>query len=257
MKRASLCWLFGLLVLGCTDGKEEVNAARGADAFADEAVIRFVDHTERAGLTSFQQVNGGAEKAWITGSIGGGVGFIDHDLDGDLDVYLTNGSRMGKVALEEAPRDALFVHEGNGSGRFVDGTAAAGLGDPHWTSGVRVVDLDGDGWSDLFLTNNGPNAFYRNEQGAFREEAESLGLADASWGGGAAFLDFDRDGDLDLYVANYVDLDMQELYRHKPTQSYRGVEVFFGPRGLPEAPDLFYRQEEDGGFSDVSVETWS
>ena len=259
--------LFAWWTGGCADEGETLAGGSGARASAPDEVpvsrLRFEDRTEAFGLDAFLQTNGDPEKRWITGSIGGGVALFDADADGDLDLYFTNGKSLDP----EAPpvRDAFYRNEradpsgssepgGESELRFVDRTADVGLGDAEWTNGVRTVDVDGDGWTDLFLTNNGPNRFYRNERGRFVDETEERGLGHPGWGAGAAFLDADRDGDLDLFVANYVALDVAAAHRTRPTQSYRGTEVFFGPRGLPQAVDVFYRQDDAGRFLDVSDE---
>jgi hypothetical protein len=239
-----------LTVSACSDG--------GAAAHGP---YRFVDVTAEAGLAGFRQVCGDEEKPFIVETIGAGVALVDLDLDGDLDAYLTNGSsfdvlddlrRGADPERIDAPRDALYLNDG--TGRFTDGTDAAGLGDASWTSGVRVVDYDADGWPDLFLTNYGPNVLYRNRgDGTFEDVTAALGLGDPSWSTGAAFLDFDRDGDLDLYVANYVDFLEAEMRAERPTVAYKGVEVMKGPRGLPGSPDRFYLNE-GGVFRDASEE---
>jgi len=227
--------------------------------------FHFVDRTAESGLAAFRQVNGEAEKLMIVESVGGGVAFFDADLDGDLDAYLTNGSLLEGLVPGEEPRDALFLNDG--SGRFVDGTAAAGLGDAHWTNGVIVADVDGDRAPDLYLTNYGPNVLYLNNgDGTFRDVTERAGVGDPSWSTGASFLDFDRDGDLDLYVANYVEFDEETMLRDRPTGTiqgqlggaedprYAGVAVMKGPRGLDPARDRFYVNQGDGTFRDASVE---
>ncbi|HED66171.1 MAG TPA: VCBS repeat-containing protein, partial [Planctomycetes bacterium] len=212
----------------------------------------FVDATDESGLGSFRQVCGDPNKPFIVETIGGGVALCDVDRDGDLDAYLTNGSFFG-ADTDSAPADALYLNDG--TGRFHDATVAAGLGDRSWTTGVRVVDYDADGWPDLYLTNYGPNVLMRNRgDGTFEDVTERAGVGDPRWSTGACFLDFDRDGDLDLYVANYVDFDEERMLRDRPTVSYKGVSVMKGPRGLPEAPDTFYINEGDGTFRDASAE---
>ncbi|MEM7311096.1 MAG: CRTAC1 family protein [Planctomycetota bacterium] len=221
-----------------------------AEASADP--IRFRDATVGSGLDAFTQENGNREKPFILESIGAGVALLDHDLDGDLDAYLANGSSLEGFAPGEEPRDALFA--GDGTGRFTDVTAAAGLGHPGWTMGVTVGDVEGDGDPDLFLTAYGPNALFLNDgAGVYAEATADAGLGDERWGTGASFLDYDADGDLDLYVANYVHFNQRWIERNQARQDYRGVQVYFGPTGLLGVPDLLYRNE-GGAFVDVSEE---
>ncbi len=237
-----------------------------AEPPADDALpFRFLDATRESGLAAFQQVNGTADKFFVVESVGGGVALFDPDQDGDLDAYLTNGSILEGLELGKEPRDALFRNDGRG--RFSDVTAECGLGDPRWTNGVRVVDLDGDGWSEMYLTNYGPNVLYRNRgDGTFADVTEAAGVGDPRWSTGASFLDFDHDGDLDLYVANYLEFDEVAMLRDRPrgtmsghssasAQSFEDVRVMKGPRGLSPARDRFYLQEGPGRFRDASVET--
>ena len=183
--------------------------------------------------------------------MGGGCALHDFDQDGDLDAYLTNGGTLG-APLEANPSDALFWNDGHG--RFTDGSRAAGIDERRWTNGVRVCDVDGDGWSDIYLTNYGRNTLYRARSGGtFEDVTDAAGVGDESWSTGATFFDFDKDGDLDLFVANYVRFDEVEMLRTRRTTIYQGVEVMKGPKGLPGAPDHLYRNE-GGRFRECATE---
>ena len=66
--------------------------------------------------------------------------------------------------------------------------------------------MDGDGRTDLYVTNYGPNVLYRNAgNGAFTDITRTARVGLDGWSTSCAFLDVDRDGDLDLFVANYLD----------------------------------------------------
>ncbi|MSR61676.1 MAG: CRTAC1 family protein [Planctomycetes bacterium] len=225
----------------------------------------FSDITESSGLAAFTQVNGTPEKRWVVDSFGAGVALFDANNDGELDAYLSNGSMLEGVVPGKEPRDALFLNDGGA--RFHDATAAAGLGDAHWTCGVRTVDLDGDGDVEMYLTNYGPDVLYDNLGGArFADVTAQAGLGDPRWSTGAAFLDFDHDGDLDLFVANYLEFDEPRMLKERPRGTMHGhsqtlksgqeladVTVMKGPMGLDPAPSIFYLNE-DGRFRDASVE---
>jgi hypothetical protein len=245
----------GWLSSACSSNDEgaEPEVGGSSSAPAGPAPFLFVDATEVSGLSAFHQVNGAAAKPMILESIGAGLGLIDYDRDGDLDAYFTNGSTFETAGKPEGAADALF--ENDGKGKFRDVTASAGLGDRAWTSGVRVVDYDGDGWSDLYLTNYGPNVLYRNlGNGRFEDVTQAAGVGDPRWSTGACFLDFDHDGDLDLYVANYVDFDPAKVTALGRSNRYRGISVYDGPRGLDAAADRFYRNVGGNRFEDVSEE---
>ena len=216
----------------------------------------FADATQDSGLGTFRQENGDPEKPFIVETVGGGVALFDADLDGDLDAYLTNGGYLGGDAPAGDPRDGFFVNDGDGG--FEDATDASGLGSAAWGNGVRTVDLDGDLYPEIFLTNYGPNTLYRNRaDGTFEDVTQASGLANPAprWSTGACFLDFERDGDLDLYVANYIAFDEDRMLAERPRVTYRGISVMKGPRGLPAERDRFFLNDGQGHFRDASVET--
>jgi len=241
-----------VLLAGCSGGDAEEPAGRAPDRNASATRYRFVDATAASGLDVFRQVSGHPEKHYIIEGVGAGCALFDYDRDGDLDAYLTNGSRLEGFPAGEAPRDMLFANDG--AGRFTDVTAAAGLGDTSWTFGVTVADVDADGWPDLYLSNWGPNVLLRNQgDGTFRDVTAESGLGDPRWGACASFFDYDHDEDLDVYLTNYIAFDAEEMIAQRPTEDYQGITVYRGPRGLPPERDAFYRN--DGGkFVDVSSE---
>jgi hypothetical protein len=119
--------------------------------------------------------------------------------------------------------------------------------------GVAAADYDNDGWTDLYLTYLGPDVLYRNNgDGTFTDVTAKAGIRVPQWSASAAFGDFDRDGFLDVYVTGYLDVGPDALPEERGggTCSYLGVSVLCGPRGLPGAPDAFYRNRGDGTFED-------
>jgi hypothetical protein len=263
---------FAASACSCSCSDPGTDAPGGAVAAGDEAAPQsaprylFTDVSAESGLAGFVQVNGDAEKRFVVESFGAGVALFDADGDGDMDAYLSNGSKLEGLAAGAEPRDALYVNDG--AGRFTDGTDAAKLGDRRWTCGVRTVDLDSDGDVELYLTNYGPNVLYDNRgDGTFAEVTERAGVGDPRWSTGAAFLDFDADGDLDLFVGNYLEFDEVAMLRDRPRgtmhghsqtlasgQTFDQVAVMKGPMGLPPSKDRFYLNLGDGRFRDASEE---
>ncbi len=134
---------------------------------------------------------------------GGGVGIGDFNNDGMTDIYFTGNQVSNK----------LYLNKGNF--QFDDITNVAGVGGAgKWCRGVAVVDINNDGWEDLYVCatiKNNPeqrkNLLYINQgldkNGVphFKEMAEEYGLADTGHSTQAAFFDYDNDGDLDVYIA--------------------------------------------------------
>ncbi len=210
---------------------------------------RFVDRALERGL-DLVVTFGSEEKNYIIERTGTGAGLSDYDGDGDLDVYLVNGSLLDLREGAEKPSDRLYRNDG--SARFTDVTDAAGLRESEWGAGCLFADFDNDGDPDLFVSNFGPDAFYRNDgDGTFTDVSREAGLQDPRWGSGAAAGDFDADGFLELVVANHAVFD-----RNAPPEQncyWKGVKVSCGPLSHPPETHLLYRNRGGLRFEDVSV----
>ena len=218
---------------------------------------RFTDVAAQAGLT-FPVVYGGlTHKNYIVETVGCGVAFLDYDNDGWLDIFVLCGTRMEAPV----PGSSNRLYKNNRDGTFSDVTERAGLLKTGWASGVTVGDYNNDGYEDIFITYYGQNTLYRNNgDGTFTDVTKPAGLlyeGNTRWGSGCTFLDYDRDGHLDLFVANYVELELDRLPKPgaNPYCNYMGVAVNCGPRGLPMPRNYLYRNQGDGTFRDVSLES--
>ncbi|MSR63948.1 MAG: CRTAC1 family protein [Planctomycetes bacterium] len=228
----------GTLVGSC------VLASCGAEPAPGATRIRFADATAESGL-DFVTTSGVTPATQILEVKGGGVALIDHDDDGDLDVFVPNGATL--AAPEHGPGCRLF--ENRGGLRFADATSAAELSFHRWGIGVAVGDTDADGHDDLYVTCYGKNALLHNTGGRFEELTDVAGVGGEAWSAAAAFGDLDRDGDLDLYVANYLKFDSAHP---PPTSFFKGAPVFTGPLGLEPEADILYENLGDGTFRDSS-----
>ena len=201
----------------------------------------------------FKLVSGSPKKPYILESMAGGVGFLDFDNDGWIDIYLVNGSTMAaEKNVSNKASDRLFRNMGDG--KFADVTARSKLGDTSWGMGVVSADVNNDGFEDLYITNYGPNRLYlSNGDGTFRDFSAQSGAAGSAWSSSAAFADYDLDGDLDLYVTNYLEFNPDELPEDSQLCRYRGIRVQCGPRGMIPTADRLYENRGDGRFVDATA----
>jgi hypothetical protein len=195
-------------------------------------------------------VSGGLKSRYIVEAIGTGVGFIDYDNDGWLDVFLVGGSQFDGL-----PGSGNSLYRNNRNRTFTP-VAGSGLTKTGWGQSVTAADYDNDGFTDLFVTYWGQDVLFRNTgKGSFHDATAEAGLQAPGqrWGSGASFFDFDRDGDVDLFIANYLTLDIKAvpLPGASPSCVWLGVPVFCGPRGLPYSTNRLYRNDA-GKFVDVS-----
>ncbi len=208
------------------------------------------DVTEHTGIT-FRHTDGSSGRYYIMETMSAGLALFDYDNDGYIDIYFLNGAPLLGARADVPPKNALYRNEGNW--QFTDVTDQAGVGDTGFGLGVTVGDYDNDGDADLFLNNCGPNVLYRNNgDGTFANVTDGADMGGGGLvGAGACFLDMEGDGDLDLYVSNYVQFSYDT---HR--QRYVGdVPRYPEPLELPPETDQLYRNNGDGTFSDVSVES--
>ena len=210
-----------------------------ADAETDAPLF-----TEVTSALGFSQT----EEPWAAGThalpeiIGSGVALFDYDNDAALDILHIRFPPPGRTDTPTPNR--LFQQQPDGT--FVDVTETAGIGDTGYGQGVAIGDVDNDGDADVYVTNYGPDAFYRNNGDGTFSQAE-VGISNEAWGTSATFGDYDRDGYLDLYVANYVQFNPEMVCRGK-----HSAPDYCNPQVFNAAPDRLFRNEGDGTFRDAT-----
>jgi tetratricopeptide (TPR) repeat protein len=241
-------------------GKDPMTTTR-EPAMSTAPRLHFVDDAEVAELR-FIFDNGKTPICLLPETVSGGVGLIDFDGDGWLDVYCVQGGALAATdapAGASAPRnrdtkpgDSLFRNQRDGT--FRDVTRQTGIDRLAWGRGygmgVTVGDYDNDGHPDLFITRVHRYDLFRNRgDGTFEDVTERAGLAGLRDNPtSAAFADLDGDGDLDLYVCHYVRFDPD----HPPLcKNERGEYYYCDPAKLERAADHVFRNDR-GQFVDVT-----
>ena len=261
--------IWALLTVCLSQGAQQA-VGPGQQAGAPATTEIFRDATREAGI-DFVHFNGMSGERYLCEMMGPGGAMFDFDNDGDLDLYLIQGRMLGPgktlsdavfpVSNSKPLIDRLYRNDlpTDKAGRrrlyFTDVTEESGIKSPGYGMGVATGDFDNDGWTDLYVTNFGPNQMFRNNgDGTFTDVTAAAGTNDPRWSVSAAFLDYDRDGWLDLYVGNYVDFSFsnhKRCFSFADSGSGSALE-YCDPSQYEPLPESLFRNRGDGTFEDVS-----
>ncbi len=239
-------WLVGLLVL-------LILAWRPLET--GSSPIRFENRVSKTGI-SFVLNNGASPDKPIVDTTLGGVALFDFDNDGYLDIFFTNGARLPGMS-KDGPGFSNRLYRNNHDGTFADVTEHAKLAGGGYSMGVAAGDYDNDGFVDLFVAGVNRNSlFHNNGDGTFSditERAKLTGIVSGKkpWSVSAAWIDYDRDGKLDLFVTSYVDWSPEK----NSLCGDEGKRLSCAPAFYQGLPNLLYRNNGDGTFTDVSEST--
>ncbi len=218
-----------------------------AKAPATQNRVQFVEVAAHSGIT-FKHENGASPEKLMPETFGSGLAWIDYDNDGWIDLFFANGADLAHQ--KASPGNSLFRNLGNG--KFEKAPPKAGTsGRGRFATGVAVGDYDNDGFPDVFVTGyGGVELLHNNRNGTFTDVTDNAGMVVSGWSSSAGWFDYDRDGDLDLYVVRYLDYDIaKDPYCGFKREGYR---MYCDPQQFDGVPDVLFRNNRDGTFTDVS-----
>lgn len=215
--------------------------------------IPFQDVTNESRL-EFVHENGAVGEKLLPETMGGGVGVLDYDSDGDSDLLFVNSQPWPWDDSGGAPPATCKLYANDGDGRFTDVSHAAGLDVSLYGMGCAVGDYDNDGDPDLYLSALGPNRLLRNDGGRFIDVTAAGGVAGPAdaWSTSCGWFDYDNDGRLDLLVCNYIvwtrEFDAAQNFRLKG-----GGRAYGRPQNFEGVSPLLFRNTGDGTFEEMGA----
>jgi hypothetical protein len=205
------------------------------------------DAADDLGL-GFRHESGAIGQKHLPETMGAGLAWLDYDQDGWWDLYLVQSGPFPPNQNATA-ENRLFRNLEGRTFREVD--RRAGGRERGCGQGVVAADVDGDGDSDLYVTNYGADALLLNRgDGSWSDGTSEAGLGLDGWSSSAAFADADGDGDLDLYITRYVEFDPDHEFFCGDPQS--GTLRYCDPSLFLGADDRFYRNLGQGRFEQAT-----
>lgn len=226
----------------------------------------FVDRAKETGL-AFVHFNGMSGALYYPELMAPGVALLDHDNDGDLDVFVVQGEMLGAgKALEDALRppdgplplkarlyrnDLQVGGDGARTLHFTDITDPSGIDAGGYGMGVATGDFNNDGCVDLYVTKLGRNQLFQNDcDGTFTDVSRQSGADDSGWSVSATFVDYDRDGWLDLFVGHYLNYSTDHNTR---CHGVSGAPDYCPPSVYRAQPNRLFHNNGNRTFTDVTA----
>jgi enediyne biosynthesis protein E4 len=222
---------------------------------AQKKSVMFTDVTKQAGI-DFKYNIGDYSYKNIIESSGSGITVFDYNNDGLMDLFMMNGTYLEGIS---DPEGKVFknshneLYKNNGDGTFTGVSEKAGVGNHQWSMAAGAIDLNNDGFQDLYVLNYGPNIFYKNNSnGTFTDITKSLDLSGPDklngfikWSIGVSFWDYNLDGRLDAMVGNFLAFDPAYVSPSTPG-------MMPSPTEYNGQASMLYEQQSDGKFVDVT-----
>jgi enediyne biosynthesis protein E4 len=242
MKYLLACSLSILFFGSCSNSSEEETQ----DAAVTTALFNTVSSTHSGitfnnALSETQQLNYMLFDGLYQGA---GVAVGDLNNDGLPDLYFAGNMTSNK----------LYLNKGNL--KFEDITERAGANVPGWSTGINIIDVNGDGWNDIFICrflledeNLRSNILLINNKDlTFTDRSAEFGLTHTDYSIMATFFDMDNDGDLDLYIAN-----QPPNYRQKRESLGEKIDFTYTDRLYENINNLTFKEiTEKAGITNFS-----
>ena len=215
------------------------------------------ENTIRKSKVDFVLRNSVSPQRYTFETMVGGVALFDFDNDGLLDIFFTNGAAIPSLEKND-PKYWNRLYRNNGDGTFTDVTAKAGLQGAGYSMGVAAGDYDNDGFVDLYVTGvNRNQLFHNNRDGTFTDVTAKAGVTGfvpkigKAWSIAAGWFDYNNDGLLDLLVINYLNYSISNA----KLCAQAGLPAYCSPVDFLGMPNILYRNNGDGTFTDVSEQS--
>jgi hypothetical protein len=211
--------------------------------------VQFTNVASRLGV-NYKHENGASPDKYMPETMASGAIIFDYNNDGWQDLFFVNGGSFADQRVAARARHRLYRNSGDG--KFIDVSHSSGIAISGFGMGACSADYDNDGWADLYVTAVGADKLYHNTgKNTFTDVSAAAGLGDELWSTSCAFGDIDNDGDVDLYVVRYVDFSVQN---NKYCSLLEGVRAYCHPNVYKGVPDILYRNNGNGTFTDITKE---
>jgi enediyne biosynthesis protein E4 len=225
-------------------------------ALPDASPIQFENVIEQSKI-NFRLKNSVSPQHYTFETMTGGVALFDYNNDGLLDIFFTNGAAIPSLEKSD-PSYWNRLFRNNGDGTFTDVTERAGLEGIGYSMGVAAGDYDNDGFVDLYVAGlNRNQLFHNNGDGTFTDVTDKAGVGGIipKYGKGfsvaAGWFDYNDDGLLDLFVVNYLNYNIKTATLCRQ----QGLPVYCAPLDFLGTPNILFRNNGDGTFTDVSEQS--